>query len=535
MRWDQVVIGGGLAGLVAARLLPGRTVVLEPTPARHRPGESVVPEQFRHPELAACLPEIRALPSYAPKHGVTFVSPDAVATFPLSVADVPAAMHVARDELDALLLERWKPTLRRESVVAVDLQARHVTTAQGEYEAGLIVDASGAAMVVARAAGLVRDLDPVTATWAYYDVASDDPEAWRDGWSDRRLRRFDARRKRLLESPPASAWSPAQGTVLSMLEPGTWCWQIPLFAGTRMSVGLVRRGAAGIATEALDAVALGRLRPGLRLTPRAREGEGAYDRVHTRQGFARVAARATGEGFVLLGDAFAFADPIYSVGTGIAVNQAVALAEAIGARGWTPPVRVAFEARSQALLRRSRRAFGFWYSGQLLHDDAAATEVQRGFLVGEAFAATTAETYGDALASATLREGEHAEDVQVPEEDDLLEATNALLTAPAGWSLADARRCTDGVRTRWRMQGGDELIVYALRDPACARPGFGRGHAVTLAHEGHVGQAAAPLRRLLDQLAAQTERWAVLLTREGQAASERRSGAAAADPDAAGA
>src|SRR5688572_9355605 len=100
-RVDHVIIGAGLAGLVLRHFLRDRRVVLlDPAPFSYKIGESVVPEQFGHPELRALVPALRELPSYQIKSGTVFVSDDSVASFPLPPAEAGVSMHVARDELE---------------------------------------------------------------------------------------------------------------------------------------------------------------------------------------------------------------------------------------------------------------------------------------------------------------------------------------------------------------------------------------------------------------------------------------------------
>jgi flavin-dependent dehydrogenase len=65
--------------------------------------------------------------------------------------------------------------------------------------------------------------------------------------------------------------------------------------------------------------------------------------------------------YLLVGDAFMFVDPIYSVGTSIAVNKALEAA-ALVADGWTAPRCEAFNQRYDALLARRTAAFESWYS-----------------------------------------------------------------------------------------------------------------------------------------------------------------------------
>lgn len=67
---DYLIISAGMAGTVLDHFLraePGRKVFVDPKPGGYKVGESVMPEHFLPPELAALLDEIRELPSFTPK------------------------------------------------------------------------------------------------------------------------------------------------------------------------------------------------------------------------------------------------------------------------------------------------------------------------------------------------------------------------------------------------------------------------------------------------------------------------------------
>ncbi len=154
--------------------------MIDANPGGYKIGESVVPEQFRHPELRALLPKIRALPSCSPKHGTTFVSHDSVAAFPLPQPETELSMHVARHELEALIRQEWEVPVCQERVVRFDLDAREVVTDGGTYRfRNQVLDCSGPAMLLGRALGLRDEMWSVHAAWRYMDIlAIDDSAFW---------------------------------------------------------------------------------------------------------------------------------------------------------------------------------------------------------------------------------------------------------------------------------------------------------------------------------------------------------------------
>ncbi|NJK31693.1 MAG: hypothetical protein HC927_04340, partial [Deltaproteobacteria bacterium] len=135
---------------------------------------------------------------------------------------------------------------------------------------------------------------------------------------------------------------------------------------------------------------------------RREAGDSPYDRVHVRNGFARQAKRPADRDFILLADAFGFSDPVYSVGTGFAVSQAIEVATSINAGAWSPETCAGYVAHCRATLQRARKAFEFWYSGAVVRNSVAASEVQHDFLLGGLFQAGISESYGAAIDLASL-------------------------------------------------------------------------------------------------------------------------------------
>ena len=486
---DYLIIGAGQAGLTLARLLTaGSVTLLDPSAGGYKIGESIVPEQFQHPELKALLPAIHDLPSYTPKSGVTFVSADTVASFPLLPKNRRESMHVARAELERLMLEAWALPVRAERVRSIDPDAGRVITDGATYQvAKQIIDCSGAAMVVATALGEVESLRPVHATWAYFDVVSHDDARFRPAHTaaGRRVVHYDARRRQILPDLHLDGWSPSHTTTLTHVEPGTWCWQIPLFGGSRLSFGVVSR-AAPVSEDRLLEIAEAFGSPCYELRRAAPDPNSPYGRVHHRSGFARRARRAASSAWILLGDAFSFADPVYSIGTALAVNRAIDVARQLNGGGWTDAACEGYCRGAEAMAARADEAFEFWYTGEVLTEDAAAAEVHDGFLVGRAFGPRSLEHYGGWLEAASLRSGRHRDDTQRvdPQRAPVREPVVALLggAAVAGWHLDDARVCTDGLYLSWTRDDHPELIMLALVDPDDDMPHFKRVGAVGLSY-----------------------------------------------------
>lgn len=396
---EHLVIGAGVAGMTVAHLLGERAVVLDPHPERYKIGESIIPQHFQHPALRPVLERVRALPSACPKTGTLFVTAHSASYFPILDDALPAeralAVHVERAELERAQRECLKTQVRKERVVAVDFDTRVVTTTERRYRVGgVVVDCSGPAMFVARRLGIVRELWPIWAGWGYFDVERVERERFFEwlGSGEREYLRYDGVARGLVRGGERAAFDPSHVTLLTAIAEGIWSWQIPLFGAKLLSFGVVSRN--GPVTEdqyrALTRQALGpqyvaRLRPF--------DHTGPFSVFHQRQGFARAATEYAGEGWALVGDAAFFGDPVYSVGTGVAVSHATQLAELLLSQGWSAPVREAWQRQQRATFARVEQAYRNWYGGEVVADDLTATKIQNDFLIGDAFRVRLADDY----------------------------------------------------------------------------------------------------------------------------------------------
>lgn len=462
---DYLIIGAGQAGLLVKKNLASRSVViLDHNPAGYKIGESIVTDYFAHPCMNALMPKIVKLPSYSLKIGSTFVSKDSVAFFPLNKEDV--SFHISRHELEELMIREWEIPVVRERVKSVDLARKVVVTDKSEYKvARQIIDCSGPAMVVARSVKDVAPLWPVYSSWTYFDIAGSDPKKFWDSIRSRGakyLRYSDLRTPGKLEPMKKDdSWDPLNTTMLTQLREGMWTWQIPLHRGTLLSFGAVSKHGEVSEAELLE-LARTRCGPNYTLTARPPDPSSPYNRLHVRNNFAHKASTAATRDYILVADAFCFADPIYSVGVALAANEGIEVASLLNeGDGWSDEKCKAYCAKYEALIGRAVTAFNYWYSGALVADGAAADEVQKKFLVGDAFQVNIAKHYGSIL--------EDCQDVsrfKVGIEREV----EKLLPLDAGrklgrWVLADAFRHSYGARLRWTCAGREGVEIGLVCDP----------------------------------------------------------------------
>lgn len=320
--YDVVVVGGGPAGCTTATLLAerGRKVLLverEQWP-RYHIGESLIPYTWFALNRLGVIDQLKR--SACPKkYSVQFVSVTGRVSQPFYFFrtiehECAVTWQVYRSEFDAMLQEnaRAKGVEVRHGVAVRDLIMRGSRAigvradikgrGSEQLYAKAVVDATGRdALLSSRHGWKHRDADlNKVAIWSYYKGALRDPG--------------------LDEGATTVAYVPKKG----------WFWYIPLRSDI-ISVGVVAEPSY-LYRDTRD--------------PRAilyREVEGCtWIRDHVKVGQQVDPVRVTGEytyhsaeiggdGFCLVGDAFAFLDPLFSTGLFLALNSGCMVADTLHA------------------------------------------------------------------------------------------------------------------------------------------------------------------------------------------------------------
>ena len=347
---DVVVIGGGPAGSTAAALLAeaGRRVVL--LEKSHHPrfhiGESLLPASLPLLQRLGVASQIEAIG--LAKHGAEFFSPVHCRWQRFDFADswnktLCYAYEVRRSSFDAILLQRAgclgaqvvegcrarEVEFLGEDGVAVHSQ--HEDGTRRCWRARYVIDASGRDTVLGTRLGTKRRNRHHNSSAMYAHFSN----AWRS------------------EDPYR-----AGDISIFWFEYG-WFWSIPLADGIT-SVGAVvwphymKTRAIPLKEFFLQTIALS--------PPLAERLESASlaSEVEATGNYAYTCRRAYGDRFLLVGDAYAFVDPVFSSGVMFAMQGGVAAAEAIDEALRLPARRRQAFRRYQRRLSRGPRIFS-WF------------------------------------------------------------------------------------------------------------------------------------------------------------------------------
>ncbi|HTO88185.1 MAG TPA: NAD(P)/FAD-dependent oxidoreductase [Thermoanaerobaculia bacterium] len=319
--YDAIVIGGGPAGSTVATCLAKarrRVLVLERERfPRFHVGESLLPYSLPIFERLGVAEKIRKA-GFQEKYGAFFWNDmTGEGTRPVVFSDAfndrhPMAYQVKRADFDDLLLKHAAECgaeVRQETAVqdalfegsrAVGVRAVSKDDRVEEIRARAVVDASGQGAFLSKKLG---------------------------------TRRFDSRLKRaaLFAHYERIRWPEGHrpGDILLPIDAGVWYWIIPFSDGSS-SVGAVFE--PSIARESGAPGLEERFEFLLARSPRMPEllaGSRRISKVFAISDYSATSGKMAGDGYVLVGDAATFLDPVFSTGVFLALATGERAARAV--------------------------------------------------------------------------------------------------------------------------------------------------------------------------------------------------------------
>jgi len=353
------VIGGGPAGATVSTLIAQRGFKVELFEREHFPrfhiGESLIPETYWVLKRLNMLEKMKASP-FVKKHSVQFVGSSGRLSEPFYFMEhkpheCSQTWQVLRSEFDKMMLDnaREHGVQAHEGVRvlevlfsgerAVGLRIRHEDGTQRDVRAKVVIDASGQSAMISNRFKL-RVADPELkkgALWTYFEGA------YRDQGRD-------------------------EGATMVLQTAGKkgWFWYIPLHNNI-VSVGVVaafddlfkdRGDHETIYQEELDRC------------PAVKERVAIGKRVtgfYATKDYSYKSRQAAGDGWVLVGDAFGFLDPLYSSGVLLALKSGQLAADAVAdalEKGDTSAAQLgAWSSEFSKGMERMRRLVCEYYNG----------------------------------------------------------------------------------------------------------------------------------------------------------------------------
>ena len=324
-QFDCVVIGGGPAGSTVGALVAEAgfsTVILEREcfPRPHV-GESLMPETYWVFERLGVLEKLQAS-AYPRKVGVQFVSRSGRESEPFlfrthDPRDCSVTWHVDRGEFDQLLFDnaaekgadcRCGARVRdivfegdRAVGVVVQSAASDTNAVTKTINAKVVVDATGQRGLISNKLG-IRRVNPQlrkAAIWGHF----------RGGTRD-------------------TSGGGVKTVILHTDSKQAWFWYIPQ-AEDLVSVGVVADHDYLLKSEETVQEVFARQRTNCDAIDQRLSDAHLVDELMVEKEFSYTTDRAAGDGWVLVGDAWGFIDPIYSSGVYFALKSGELAADSI--------------------------------------------------------------------------------------------------------------------------------------------------------------------------------------------------------------
>jgi flavin-dependent dehydrogenase len=347
---DVLIIGGGPAGSTVGPMLAEKGYKVVMLEKAHHPrfhiGESLLPANLPLFERMGIAEEVKAIGMVKP--GAEFVSPhhEMSSVFVFAEAwdkSMPTAYQVKRDQFDTILIrnaeKKGVEVHEGCKAKAVDflpdnsavVRAVHDDGSETEWQARFVVDASGRDTFLANRFQ-IKHRNPKHNSSAIYGHFT------------------GAKRHE----------GAAEGNITIFWFEHGWFWFIPM-QNDVTSIGMVTwpyymktKGDRSLHQFLMDGIAQCPA-----LTMRMKEAV-LVNEIEATGNFSYVSERNHGKNYVMLGDAYAFIDPVFSSGVLLAMNSGVIAAEAIDTCLKNPARAPAALKRFDALMKHGPKEFS-WF------------------------------------------------------------------------------------------------------------------------------------------------------------------------------
>ena len=322
MNYDALIIGAGPSGTSAAAILAEyghKVLILERAKfPRYHIGESLIPFTFGPLERLGVIPKMKKS-HFVKKYSVCFVQPDGNATQPFYFftrydrETIAQSWQVLRSEFDQMMMDhardRGVEVMEETAVTELIKEDGRVVGARAadkagkvtEYRARITLDCTGKEAFTATRQGW-RMRDPYlnkVAVWTYYKGSK--------------------RGEGIDEGQTTVAFVPEKG----------WFWHIPQH-NDMVSVGVVAEGKYLSRDGVKDPKQMFDREVGENLWIKDRLSTGASTGEYwITSEYSHHSKHCSSPGLLLVGDAFAFLDPVFSSGVMLALKSGVLAGEEI--------------------------------------------------------------------------------------------------------------------------------------------------------------------------------------------------------------
>jgi flavin-dependent dehydrogenase len=385
-QFDCIVIGGGPAGSAAAAMVAaaGYSTLLVEREEMPRPhvGESLMPESYWVFERIGVLEKLKSS-AFSKKVGVQFVSNSGRESAPFffrdhDPRDSSETWHVDRAEFDKMLFDNAaeKGAVCRDNTRVADVlfdggRATGVVldgpAGRSTVAAKVVMDATGQQSLIANKLGL-KEVNPLlrkAAIWRHYRGANREESG-----------------------------GGVKTIILHTNDKQAWFWYIPQVGDN-------------------DYLLKGRGRPAEVFDEEVAKCEGIQQRIEgatvcddlrVAKEFSYMTKQAAGDGWVLIGDAWGFIDPVYSSGVYFALKSAELAADAVidglGRGDTSQAVIGAWADDFKEATTRVRKLVHAFYSGEFRVGKFIGEHPQHSgrltdLLIGRIFDANVGEIFDD--------------------------------------------------------------------------------------------------------------------------------------------